>query len=63
MKEPLKGREGEERLGRGQGFAEQQIAGGKIGDRQRVAVAAVGEHELALDAPSGAATPPGLRRR
>src|SRR5215813_2012572 len=35
-------------LGGVQGFASNQVAAGEVGNRQRIAVAAVGEHELAL---------------
>ena len=35
-------------LGALQGFAGNQVTAGEVGDRQRIAVAAIGQHELAL---------------
>jgi hypothetical protein len=35
-------------LGGGERFAGEQVATGKIGDRQRIAIAPIGKHELAL---------------
>jgi hypothetical protein len=51
----LKHGDGEFLLGRGQGLTREQVAAGEVGDRERVAVAAVAEHELALvvGAPEG----------
>jgi hypothetical protein len=44
----LEHREGESLLGGRERFARQQVAAGEIGDRQRIAVLPVAEHELAL---------------
>src|ERR1043166_5751946 len=44
----LKYREGVGFLGGGEGFAGEQVSAGKVGDRQRIAIAPIGEHELAL---------------
>src|SRR5215216_1134410 len=45
---PLEHREGEFFLGRRQRLARQQVATGKVGDRQRIAVPPIAKHELAL---------------
>jgi hypothetical protein len=44
----LKYREGVGFLGGGERLAGEQVAAGKVGNRQRIAVATIGEHELAL---------------
>ena len=44
----LEDREGELLLRRRQRLARQQVATGEVGDRQRIAVAPIAEHELAL---------------
>ncbi len=48
LEDALEDGEGVALLRRRQGLALQQIAAGKVGDGERVAVAAIGEHELAL---------------
>ncbi|MCH8250661.1 MAG: hypothetical protein IH913_13775, partial [Proteobacteria bacterium] len=48
LESSLKNAEGIDFLGGGEGITGDQISAGVVGDRQRVAVAAVGEHELAL---------------
>ena len=45
---PLEYAEGEGLPGAGQCFAAQQLAASEVGDGQRVAIAPIGEHELAL---------------
>src|SRR5262249_29212375 len=47
--------EGELLLGGGERLAREEVAGGEVGDRQRIAVAAVAGHEIALviGAPKG----------
>src|SRR3954470_20382957 len=54
---PLKDREREFLGRRGERFAGQEVPAGEIGDRQRIAVAAIPEHELALVV----GTPEGVR--
>ena len=48
LERPLEDGEGVQLLRRRERFAGQQIAAGEVGDGQRIAVAPVGEHELAL---------------
>src|ERR1700730_7520577 len=48
LKNTLKDRKSEHGLGSGECLAAQQVAAGKVGDGQRVAVASISEHELAL---------------
>src|ERR1700681_2494933 len=48
LKSPLKHGKGVHLLGGREGVAAQKITAGKVGDRERIAVASIGEHELAL---------------
>ena len=48
LEDALEHGEGVGFLGRRQRLAGEQIAAGEVGDRQRIAVAPIGEHELAL---------------
>ena len=48
LEDALKHRESIDFLGRMQGFAGHEIAAGEVGDGQRIAISAVGKHELAL---------------
>ncbi len=45
---PLEDGEGVQLLGGRQGLTGEQVATGKVGDGERVAIAPVGEHELAF---------------
>ena len=48
LKSPFKHGKCVHLLGGAQGVAAQQVAAGEVGDGQRIAVASIGEHELAL---------------
>src|SRR6267142_3959266 len=48
LKSPLKHGEGVNLLGGRQGIATDEVARGKVGDGERIAVAPIGQHELAL---------------
>ncbi len=48
LEEPLENREGVGFFGGGEGFAADEIAAGEVGDGERIAIAPVGQHELAL---------------
>ena len=48
LEDGLEHREGIGFLGGGERLAGEEIAAGEVGDRQRIAIASVGEHELAL---------------
>jgi hypothetical protein len=48
LEDAIENGEGVDFLGRVQRFAGQTIAAGEVGDRQRVAIALIGKHELAF---------------
>jgi hypothetical protein len=48
LEDILENSEGVDLLGALQGFAGNQVTAGEVGDSQRIAVAAIGQHELAL---------------